>query len=172
VEHFTKLGAAVEALPVVTRRDAQDPTLAARVGEANFVYLSGGRPDYLFVTLQGSLVWQAIQDVIGRGGLLAGCSAGAMILGRWIPGFPRWQRAFDLLPGAVVVPHFDEIPSWMVGLIHVWLARRGRLVGVPGYTALLVNARVCSVLGKGPVTVWDLNGKHNYSHGESLDWSA
>ncbi len=93
-------------------------------------------------------VWQAIQDVVARGGVLAGCSTGAMVLGEKIPGFPRAQRAFNLLEGAVVVPHFDEIPSWTARLIRLLLGRNARMVGILGYTALLVNGYTCKVLGK------------------------
>ncbi len=44
VEHFTRLGAQVESLPVIDRQSAGDTHLAERVARANFVYLSGGSP--------------------------------------------------------------------------------------------------------------------------------
>lgn len=168
--YFKSLGVNARALPVITRKDAQDPALAAQLGEADFIYLSGGRPDYLLAVLKDSLVWQAVQDVLARGGVLAGCSAGAMILGEKIPGLPRWRRAFNLLTGAVVLPHFDEIPAWMVRILHHWIGRRGRMVGVPGYTALIVNGKTCKVAGKSNVTLWDHHGKRTFPPGESLIW--
>ncbi len=67
VTHFTRLGVAVESVPVINRADAQNPALAEQVAEANFVYLSGGRPDYLFKTLTGTPVWAAIQGVLAAG---------------------------------------------------------------------------------------------------------
>ncbi len=172
VNYFARLGASAEALPVITRQDAQNPILADRVKESNFIYLSGGRPDYLLKTLQDSLVWQAIQDVLIRGGILAGCSAGAMVLGRWIPGFPGMKPAFNLLEEAIVLPHFDEIPNWMVRLILIWVVRRGRMVGVPGFTALVVKGDACRVVGKGNVTIWDSSGKQDYTPGDLLAWST
>ena len=63
-------------MPVIDRASADDPNLAAAIAGANFVYLSGGKPDYLYRTLAGSLAWEAIQAVLAGGGLLAGCSAG------------------------------------------------------------------------------------------------
>jgi cyanophycinase len=171
VSHFSKLGAQVESLPVLSRTDAQEGALARRVAGANLVYLSGGRPDYLLATLRDSLVWEAILDVLGRGGLLAGCSAGAMVQGEWIPGFPGWQRAFNLLPGAVVVPHYDEVPSWLGRGLRLWIGRRGRMLGIPGYTALLVDGDTCRVLGGGPVLLCGRNGRRSYAGGESMIWS-
>ena len=56
VDHFTSLGVQAQALPVIDRASADDPALAAVVAQANFIYLSGGQPDYLHRTLDGSLV--------------------------------------------------------------------------------------------------------------------
>ena len=170
VSHFSKLGTQVEALPVVTRQDAQDEALAQRVGGADLVYLSGGRPDTLHATLKDSLVWDSILGVLKRGGILAGCSAGAMVQGEWMPGFPRWQRAFKLLPGAVVIPHFDEVPAWLARIVRLWVGSKGQMLGIPGYTALTVNGEECRVLGQGPVVVWGRSGKRSYASGETLVW--
>jgi len=170
ISHFQDLGVRAEAIPVVTRRDAENAELAALVGAANFVYLSGGRPDYLLGVLEDSLVWQAIQGILERGGILAGCSAGAMVLGEKIPGFPAWRSAFNLLKGTVVIPHFDEIPTWVTPLLRLWKGRRRRLVGIPGYTALVADGNACQILGKGSVTLWDGSRKYSYSHGDTLEW--
>ena len=48
VEHFARLGARAEAVEVIDRASADDEGRAARIRAANFVYLSGGKPDYLF----------------------------------------------------------------------------------------------------------------------------
>jgi cyanophycinase len=168
--YFRSLIVDVATVPVINRQDAQNPNLAEQVRTANFVYLSGGKPEYLLATLKGSLVWGAIQDVVARGGVLAGCSAGAMVLGEKIPGFPGWRNAFNLLEGAVIIPHFDEMPPWLVGVLRRWMGRESRMVGVPGFTALVVNGKSCQVLGKGNVTLWDRYGKRDFPPGEPLVW--
>ena len=168
--HFRSLGVDVATVPVINRQDAQNASLADQVRTANFIYLSGGKPDYLLATMKGSLVWGAIQEVVTRGGVLAGCSAGAMVLGEKIPGFPSWRNAFNLLEGAVIIPHFDEMPPWLVGLLRRWMGREARMVGVPGFTALAVNEKSCKVLGKGSVTLWDRYGKRDFPPGETLVW--
>ena len=127
-------------MPVIDRASADDPALAAVVGEANFVYLSGGRPDYLHRTLDGSLVWQAILSVLERGGLLAGCSAGAMIQGEKFFGFPGWRTGFALLPGATIIPHFDEIPQSMLRPMRLIAGKDLTILGIEGNTALVQTA--------------------------------
>jgi cyanophycinase len=171
VEHFTRLGARPSTVPVVTREDALDTALANDVRQADFVYLSGGKPDYLLATLKDSPVWDAISEVHARRGVVAGCSAGAMVLGGFIPGLPRLQPAFSLLPGSVVVPHFDEVPGWMLAGIRLWVGPSRRLVGVPGFTALFVENGECRVLGRGPVTLSGWGGRRSLESGEAFNWT-
>jgi len=172
VKHFTRLGAKAEAVPVINRQDAFNGDLARRVAQANFVYLSGGKPDYLLSTLEGSPVWRAILDVVQRGGILAGCSAGAMVMGQKIPGFPLWRDALNLIHGAVVIPHFDEIPGWIGPLIRFWSGWKMRLIGVPGSTALVVDGNDCQVVGKAAVMVGNAAGMHQYAVGEKFTWNS
>src|SRR6185436_15197214 len=73
VEHFTRLGAQAESVEVVTRQNADDDALVDRLRAANFVYLSGGKPDYLYRVLHGTRAWEAIAGVLAGGGVVAGC---------------------------------------------------------------------------------------------------
>lgn len=171
VEHFTRLGAEVQTVPVITRLDSQNIHLAEQVRQVNFVYLSGGHPDYLLQVLKDSLVWQAILDVLKRGGILAGCSAGAMVMGAKIPGFPRSRPAFNLLPeAALVLPHFDEVPAWFVPVARFLTSSRLQLVGIPGSTALFVNGTHGRVLGRGNVEFWGRQGRRKVAPAENVDW--
>ncbi len=165
VDHFTRLGAQAEALPVIDRPSANDASLAEKIAGANFVYLSGGKPDYLYHTLQGSLAWQAILSVLSNGGLLAGCSAGAMILGEKFFGFPGWKPGFNFLPGTTIVPHFDEIPQSMLHPIRLLAGRQLTLLGIEGSTVLARRDEQYEVLGRGGVTVWNKAGKSRYTQG-------
>ena len=62
------------------RDGADDPAAAQAIGEADLIYLSGGKPAYLLEALDGSAVGRAIAAAHERGAVLAGCSAGAMVL--------------------------------------------------------------------------------------------
>jgi cyanophycinase len=153
--HFNHLGAErVEALPVIDRTSAGNDAFARRIRAANFVYLSGGKPDYLLNTLTDTPVWQAIVSVLERGGVVAGCSAGAMIFGaRTATGFfTGTQKAFGFLENAFVLPHFDEMPGWISRLVPA-LVKDMTMVGVEGNTALVCTNRDVHVEGRGGVTV-------------------
>ena len=176
VQHFTRLGADVEAVRVIDRTSANDPGLAGTIREANFVYLSGGKPDYLYRTMEGSLAWEAICEVLAAGGLLAGCSAGAMIMGEKFYGFPGMHAGFNFLPGATVIPHFDEMRGEMVQTVRLLTSRDLTILGVEGNTALLVDGdagerpETGEVLGSGGVTVWNRVEKRRFTQGETATW--
>jgi cyanophycinase len=168
VGHFYGLGAQVEALPVIDRSSANNPDFVERIQAANFIYLSGGKPSYLYGVLKDSLAWKAILKVLSQGGVLAGCSAGAMIMGERIPGVPRGQPAFGLLPGTVVLPHFDEIPAGMVKTARFLTSRKMTLVGIEGNTALVGDDGHYQVIGSGGVLVWLRQAKSRYTHGQAV----
>ena len=44
---------------------------------------------------------------------------------REVPGFPGWKPGFNFLPGATIIPHFDEIPGPMIGSLHVLAGKAG-----------------------------------------------
>ena len=167
VEHFTRLGVTVETVEVVDRQTAEDETLAGRIRSANFVYLSGGHPDYLYRTLAGSRAWEAVLSVLHKNGVVAGCSAGAMIFGEKILGFRAMRLStpgFNYLPGSVIMPHFDEIPATFASLAHAALPRSLTMVGIEANTALVVTPAERRVAGLGGVTLWGQGGKRRLTH--------
>ncbi|HLG76552.1 MAG TPA: Type 1 glutamine amidotransferase-like domain-containing protein, partial [Ktedonobacteraceae bacterium] len=141
-EHFSLLGAEVAEVMLLTREDAHQPELVEHINQANFVYFSGGKPRYLLETLQNTPAWQAVSDLYHRGGVVAGCSAGAMVMGTALFDFPKfWQTlpALGLAPGLLVIPHFDEIPQAMLTTLN-HKQRETTVVGVDGTTGLIGHA--------------------------------
>jgi cyanophycinase len=168
-DHFKRLGSQVEALPVIDRASAEDQSLASRIRAANFVYLSGGKPDYLYHTLSGSSCWLAILSVLQGGGVVAGCSAGAMIFGERMVGFHNFQTTqpgFNGLPHGLILPHFDEIPAAMATLAHSFLPKGMVLVGIEGSTALVVTRGELKVVGSGGVTMWEAKRKRRLTQSD------
>jgi cyanophycinase len=167
IKHFTGLGVHVEALPVIDRASAHNARLAQAITEANFIYLSGGKPGYLHQTLDNSPVWQAIQSVLARGGLLAGCSAGAMVLGKKYLDFPFLflKAGFNAIPGSLIMPHYDEIGKSQRAVIHGLAGAKLTLLGVEANTALVIAGAQADVVGSGGVTIWDRTGATRYLQG-------
>jgi cyanophycinase len=170
VEHFGALGAQVEPVMLLTRQDAENPEIVEQVKQANFVYFSGGKPRYLLETLQGTAAWEAIAAIYRSGGVLAGCSAGAMVMGAALISFPRfWQSvpALGLASGLLIIPHFDEIPKAMPALPN-HINRGLTVVGVDGSTALVGRDGRWTVYGKGSVTVFEKKTRTRYLEGEEV----
>jgi len=171
-EHFAALGAEVETVCIRDRLDADDPACAQALGEADLIYLSGGRPEYLRAVLQGSASEAAIRVANARGAVLVGCSAGAMVLaGRHLavrtrrprlPFLVRWHDALAFVPGTAVLPHYDALPEALAALL-VLMAPRGTIVlGIDKDTAAVGRDGVWQVHGSGRVTVW--RGRHRERH--------
>jgi cyanophycinase len=77
---FAGLGAGVRGLDVLERHDALEPDNAEAVRDARFVYLAGGSPLHLRSVLKESAVWEALTAAWHDGAVVAGSSAGAMVL--------------------------------------------------------------------------------------------
>ena len=169
VAHFERLGAQVEALMLLTHRDAEDRQMAEQIASANFVYFSGGKPRYLLETLQDTAAWEAVVQVYQNGGVIAGCSAGAMVMGGAIFDFPKMWRtlpAFNLATGLAIIPHFDEIPKLMLTTLN-HTDKHLTTVGVDGSTALVGREGRWTVYGRGGVTVFE--GKERVRYTEDAD---
>jgi cyanophycinase len=168
VEHFAQLGVTAEPVMLLNRTDAENAEISSKLADANFIYFSGGKPRYLLETLQGTRSWQAILDVFAAGGIIAGCSAGAMVLGGEVFDFPQiWRTipALGLVPGIAIIPHFDELPTLMVGTVTRG-KRKSTIVGIDGTTALVGSDHQWIVYGRGSVTIFTKNDKKRYTDGE------
>jgi cyanophycinase-like exopeptidase len=177
-EHFRRLGADVESLPVIDRESADDARFASTIEAADLIYFSGGDPNYLYQTMNGSRAWDAAQKAFGRGAAYAGCSAGAMILGKSMPDFRRAGfgslAAFGIFPAAFIMPHFDAMPivrQPLVFALQRQLQDGESLLGIDEETALigtLDGREAWRVHGHKTVSVFSRDGKRVYSVGEEV----
>ena len=176
MEHFTRHGADVQALPVIDTESANDLNHASAVEDADIIYFSGGNPSYLYKTMKDSLVWQAAQKAWARGAVYAGCSAGAMILGREMPDFRaagiRSTAAFGILPVASVMPHFNAIPLFgkpLVATLRRRLLDGEIMIGIDEDTAVVGKLnQEWNVLGKSKVHVFTKDDSISYTAGEKF----
>jgi cyanophycinase len=174
IEHFQKLGAEVSALRIIDRTSAEDVQWESLLEEADLVYFSGGDPGYLHQTMNGSRAWRAAQRAWGRGAIYAGCSAGAMILGKRMPSFrlAGTQEGFGLVPAAFIIPHFDAIPGiWkpLVFALQKQLKKGERMLGVDENTALVGRlGSEWTVMGQGRVHVFTREGNMTFTNDQTL----
>lgn len=174
VAHFGSLGAEVEPVLVRDRAEADDAAAAQAVGEADLIYLSGGKPGYLLRALADTAVGRAVVAAHMRGAVVAGCSAGAMVLAahafdfrlRLVPWPVRWRAGFDLVGGALVIPHYDAWPEPLSALIALQAPRGAVVLGIDEETALVGRDGAWQVHGRARVTVWRGRHRDRYRAGE------
>lgn len=165
VDHFTRLNASVKALPVIDRASANDGHLADAIAASNCIYLSGGKPDYLYTTLENSLAWEAVLSVLAGGGLLAGCSAGAMILGEKFFAFPGLKSGFNFLSHVIVIPHYGEIPKSFIKTAYALVEKKLTVLGIEANTVLVCKEKQYEVLSSGGVIIRNGTGTTLYTRG-------
>jgi len=174
VAHFGALGAEVEPVLVRDRAGADDTAAAQAVGEADLIYLSGGKPGHLLAALDDTAVGRALASAHERGAVLAGCSAGAMVLAGnafdfrlgFMPWMLRWRTGLGFVPGAAVVPHYDAWPEPFSALIALQAPRGSVVLGIDEETAAVGRDGSWQVHGRSRVTVWRGRHRERYREGE------
>lgn len=156
-----RLGVEQVVVDVRIRRDADDPALAAAIVGAGLIYLSGGSPTHLAATLRGTAVWSAIIHEWRAGASLAGCSAGAMVMGGYMPDIRHPKRGgtdgLGVVPALRVLPHFDKysrmIPDFA---LRPLVTPDATVVGIDEDTALLSD-------GPADDGLWDFRSRGRHS---------
>lgn len=166
----TRLGAEQVIIDVRKRADADDPAWVDKIKGAGLIYLSGGNPSYLARTLAGTRVWSAIEREWRAGASLAGCSAGAMALGGYVPDFRHPRNGgvdgLGVVPGVRVLPHFDRYTKWMPDFAMRPLVTKGaQILGIDEDTAFLAEPSstpdwTFSVRGR--QSVWRIEADRRY----------
>ena len=156
-EWFGRLGGRVNALPVLQRSDALDPANADAVRAASFVYLSGGSPLHLRSVLKETPLWDALLEAWRGGAIVAGSSAGAMVLGDPMvdPRGGAFTVGLGMVANLAVLPHAEpDVEAHHKRTFE--LADAGLvLVALPERTALIRDGGgAWRSTGAGEATVW------------------
>jgi len=161
--HFSDLDADPFPIRLHDAATANDRATLGRLDDADLIYFSGGKPGYLLALLRGTEAGAALLRARARGAVIAGCSAGAMVLGshQLTAGGLRaikpvaWQPSLGFVPGIVVVPHYDAIPEAVLMPLILAAPAGDLVVGIDENTALVGRGGVWQVEGLARVTVWD-----------------
>jgi cyanophycinase len=122
LQHFQKLGVQdIRPTRILDRSDAIDPAQLALLRGADFFYFSGGNPQHVIETMRGTPAWDIITSAHREGAVLAGCSAGAMLLGgrtisirqAMTSGQMDFEEALGIVPNIIVFPHFDRLVNFL-----------------------------------------------------------
>jgi len=188
VAALERRGAVAEFIPVAPRLKSadlatqlQDPALIARVASAQGVYFAGGAQELIVDTLQPAgeptAMLQAIRQVLDRGGVVAGTSAGAAIMsrmmfrdaqdnllilkGRWRQG-QEYDRGLGFVgPDLFIDQHF--LKRGRIGrMLPAMQALGYRLgLGVEENSAVVLKGGELEVVGARGAVLVDLHDAHS-----------
>jgi len=169
---FESLGASrLDVVPVIDKVSANDPGLAGCVSAGRLIYMLGGFPRYLCETLRGSRVWLAALEAHHNGAVIAGSSAGAMVLCEYYydPYEGELLRGLDLLKNICVLPHHDRFGKGWASKLKS-LIPQATLLGIDEQTGMLNEAsdEVWTVYGAGNVTLYRGDRLEAHTPGETF----
>ncbi len=169
---FRGLGATrVDVLPLIDRDSADRPAIAEALRASRLIYMLGGFTHHLGQTLAGSAGWQAMLTAYGNGAVLAGSSAGAMVLCQYYynPKAGQVVEGLGLIPNACVLPHHNTFgKSWAKRLAG--LLPDAVLVGIDERTGMIDDGGDgrWNVYGQGAVTLYRGGQAATYLSGASF----
>ena len=147
-------------------KEANSEKFVAPIRQATAVYFTGGRQWYIADSYLNTLTHQAFFDVLDRGGVIAGSSAGASIQGSFL-----W-RGDTKGPDILIGDHTQGLGFLKNSVIDQHLLRRNRTfdlvpfiktapkiigIGLDEATAILVQKDTLQVIGRSYVAVYDYN---------------
>ncbi|HEY8503884.1 MAG TPA: cyanophycinase [Gemmataceae bacterium] len=155
----------VRVFHTTDRAKANDPGFTKVLRDAKGIWFSGGRQWRFVDAYEGTLAEELFHEVLKRGGVIAGSSAGASIQSEYMPrGHPLgntvmmaegYERGFGFLPGCAVDQHFfaRKRTADMTALVERYPMLLG--IGIDEGTVLVVRKSVAEVVGRGKVAVYD-----------------
>jgi cyanophycinase len=163
---FDRAGALhVISLRARNRQEVESPEFAAALKQAKGVWFGGGRQWRFVDAYMGTRAEDLLRDVLRRGGVIGGSSAGASIQSQYMPrGSPLgntdvmaegYERGLGLLAGVAVDQHFTQRKRQpdMISLMQRYPQFLG--IGIDEGTAILVQGQVANVMGRSAAHFYD-----------------
>jgi cyanophycinase len=170
IRWFERLGAKdVISLPLIDKVSARDDSIAKSLREARLIYMLGGFTGYLGETLKGSVAWEAVLEAYRTGAVIAGSSAGAMVMCEFYydPSQGKVVDGLNLVPNSIVLPHHNTFgKSWAARLLEITYVT---LIGIDEATGMINDAKQAwTVHGGGNVTLYRNDQVETHLPGKSF----
>ena len=167
IDHFKKLKVNHMHIDARNRTDLNNSSVIEEMKKANFVFFSGGSPNHLYESIYDSDFSNELEEIEKRG-IIAGCSAGAMIMGeKMIKGV-----GLNYILNTIVIPHYGEsFYSWISNTVKVLNRGKYKLLCLEKDTYFVKDKDQLSVLGKQNVHIIYKKEHHTFSDGDTIDFS-
>lgn len=146
---------------------ADTDAFASVLRDADAVWFNGGRQWNIVDSYAGTLTYKEFHNVLARGGVIGGSSAGATIQGEYLvrgdtsgpnvmmTNEPNHQRGFEFLRKTAIDQHINTRNRWddLIPVMTKWPNLLG--LGLSEGTAIIVTGDRFEVMGKWKVTVHD-----------------
>ena len=170
VRWFQGLGARdVESLLLIDKASANDEAIARSLRSAKLIYLLGGFTHYLGQTLSDSLTWRVVTEAYQNGAVIAGSSAGAMVMCEFYYHHNEGKvlQGLNLVSNSLVLPHHDTFgKNWAPRLTKE--IPDVTLIGIDEQTGMIDDGENSSwtVHGRGEVTLYRDSNIEKYMSGK------
>ncbi|UCH80740.1 MAG: Type 1 glutamine amidotransferase-like domain-containing protein [Nitrospiraceae bacterium] len=157
VRYFNTLGARTTAAMILDHEDAHNREKTAPLEHADIIYLTGGDPWHLLSAFKGSPAWDTMLKCYQKGGIVAGSSAGAMVLSGKMRNQDSsgWIDALNLAGGIAVLPHHDSSRPDNIKSLRDSLEPEIALIGISAATACIhTEHQTWHVAGNGLITLY------------------
>ena len=106
--------------------------------------------------------------ILERGAVLAGSSAGAMVLGSWMR-FGGWIEALGIAVGTATLPHHEGSDSEVLSReLATYPPRNVAILGIDSKTCCFGSQYGWRALGKGSVTVYEDGSWRRFVKGDTV----
>lgn len=164
---FLKRAGAKDVTVLTSREqvDLEQPENLELLQNATAIWFGGGRQWRFMDAYAGTKVEPLLHDVLKRGGVIGGSSAGATIQGDYLvrgaPAGPQimmcegYERGLGFLPGVAIDQHFTQRKRQpdMTQLMKAYPQYLG--IGLDEATAIIVQGSQAEVLGQGSAHFYD-----------------
>jgi cyanophycinase len=166
-EAYLKQWFGISAVTILHTRDralADSETFAAPIASASGVFLAAGNAGRYAEAYRGTRMQKAMEDLLARGGVVFGTSAGAIIQGSFVvrgrPDKPLLMakghdRGFGFLKQVAINPHLSSAKrdAELVNVVDAHPELVG--IGIDDDAALVVQGDRFEVIGTGRVAIYD-----------------
>ena len=170
-----------------SRSDVESEEMLEALKTADGVWFGGGRQWRFVDAYEHTSAYALIHQVLAKGGIIGGSSAGASIQGDYLARAnplgnrdimaPGYEKGFGFLPGSAIDQHFKQRNRFkdMTSLVDKYPQLLG--IGIDEGTALVVQGKIGAVKGDGAVHFYDrrrpvVEGEKDYvtiEAGQSFD---